>query len=1034
MEKDITSLNRTRGGIKAQITRLLTSIKDQQFEDVEIEEIEVKLDKVRKLNQQFELLRQDYYKVVKRDEDLVEIENSFEDIDSDLLKLESPKSKFISQSFKPRTLVTKVNDTSSRCAVCRLPANHPIYKCKGFLDLNAVERFNMVKKLSLCVLCLKPGHKLAFCRQSKYLCNICNGNHNYLLHRHSKPSSEGENATHSEAIPSEPRTDFSPKDVTLADSLRTSSACLLIKNKSVLLPTAIVLIQNIYGHFSRARVILDSASQANFVTKQFADSANLRKQKINTSVSGLGGISTSIEYEAVANIANCNGSFCLSQTFFVIDKITDMVPATNVNLENLEIPQVMLGDPEFTRSSKIDALLGAETFFEIVKGEQIRSSLNSLIFQNTVFGYVVGGYVNTNNQEPCTNLCTLVSRNENIEKVIEKFWLVENISEENTILSSEEEFCEAHFKETHTRNKDGRFVVKMPMKEGLLGDSKALANVRLNQTVKRLHKNPMMQNLYKEFIAEYESLGHMEKVNNDMCEGSYYLPDHGVYKPENSTTKLRVVFNASAPSTSGQSLNDLLLAGAVKENIFEIMTRFRTYKYAFTADIKKMYRQILIDESQRNLLKILWKDNMNQSPTTYRLNTVTYGTKSAPFLAIRCLKQLALDEAKKFPLASQVTLTEVYMDDFVSGAATLEAAQELQRQLIQMLQTCGMELHKWTSNSSELINNSSEETNQQYFLVDRHSSVKALGLNWQPKEDYFLFKVDLKIKPFYTKRDVLSVIARLHDPLGLVGPVITKAKIFMQKLWIQQLNWEDTLPQSIQPEWSNFVTSLKVIENLKVPRHILTESYERTVIVGYADASEAAFGAVVYMKSIMEDGTAVNKLIASKSRVAPIKVISIPRLELSACLLLSQLIERIRPSLQMLISEAICYTDSKIALAWIKTPPYKLKTFVATRVSKIQTLTENFQWKHISSQLNPADVISRGLNLHELLTNDLWWCGPDYLPDSKNYSSVELDESAISDEQYLTELKSQSNISLSSPAVFQEWFHTYMCLAPYEME
>ncbi|XP_055932069.1 uncharacterized protein LOC129962347 [Argiope bruennichi] len=191
----------------------------------------------------------------------------------------------------------------------------------------------------------------------------------------------------------------------------------------------------------------------------------------------------------------------------------------------------------------------------------------------------------------------------------------------------------------------------MPMKEGLLGDSKALANVRLNQTVKRLHKNPMMQNLYKEFIEEYESLGHMEKGNNDLCEGSYYLSHHGVYKPENSTTKLRVVFNASAPSASGQSLNDLLLAGAVKENIFEIMTRFRTYKYTFMADIKKIYRQILIDESQRNLLKILYKDNMNEFPTTYRLNTVTYGTKSAPFLAIRCLKQLALDEATKISVS-----------------------------------------------------------------------------------------------------------------------------------------------------------------------------------------------------------------------------------------------------------------------------------------------------------------------------------------------------------------------------------------------
>ncbi|GFS80356.1 integrase catalytic domain-containing protein [Trichonephila clavipes] len=182
------------------------------------------------------------------------------------------------------------------------------------------------------------------------------------------------------------------------------------------------------------------------------------------------------------------------------------------------------------------------------------------------------------------------------------------------------------------------------------------------------------------------------------------------------------------------------------------------------------------------------------------------------------------------------------------------------------------------------------------------------------------------------------------------------------------------------------------------------------MLLGYVDASESAYGVVVYMHSVKEDGTTTTKLISSKSRVAPIKVISIPRLELSACLVLSQLVGKVHLSLQVHLAEVILH-DSTIAIAWINTPANQLKTFVGNRVSKIQTLTENFEWKHIPSGQNPADIISRGVNSEELSSLTLWWNGPQHLDIPEQL----IDPSITSSEElYMSELKKQSDINLTS--------------------
>ncbi|GFT04838.1 integrase catalytic domain-containing protein [Trichonephila clavipes] len=183
----------------------------------------------------------------------------------------------------------------------------------------------------------------------------------------------------------------------------------------------------------------------------------------------------------------------------------------------------------------------------------------------------------------------------------------------------------------------------------------------------------------------------------------------------------------------------------------------------------------------------------------------------------------------------------------------------------------------------------------------------------------------------------------------------------MQQLWQCKLDWNDVLPHSIANKWREFVTTLKCIEEVKINRFIMADNNVRIVLQGFVHASEAAYGAVVYLQCFLHNGAAKVSIHASKSRVAPIRVISIPRLELCACVLLAQLVKKIHSTLKLNISDIVRHTDSTIALAWLNTPANRLKTFVANRVAKVQELIEGFQWNHVPSVLNPADLVSRGL-------------------------------------------------------------------------
>ncbi|GBM61493.1 hypothetical protein AVEN_163883-1 [Araneus ventricosus] len=264
--------------------------------------------------------------------------------------------------------------------------------------------------------------------------------------------------------------------------------------------------------------------------------------------------------------------------------------------------------------------------------------------------------------------------------------------------------------------------------------------------------------------------------------------------------------------------------------------------------------------------------------------------------------------------------------------------------------------------------------------------------------------------------------ARLFDPLGLIGPVIGKAKIFLQRLWLEKENWDDPLPEEFASDWSRFVCNLKEIEKIKIVRYILNSQPERIVLLGFSYASTHAYSAVVYLQCYAKDNTPLSKLLASKSREAPLKKKTVPCLELCACLLLAKLVEKVLLSLKMNIEEVILFSDSTIALAWINSPPHQLKTFVGNRVSKIQSLTEQHQWRHISSTENPADIISRGADPTDLKNLNLWWTDPTIFIEETNnhFSSSEIKMESFEKELYSAEHKQlhTNNLVLSSDSDF----------------
>ncbi|XP_029675204.1 uncharacterized protein LOC115242804 [Formica exsecta] len=321
------------------------------------------------------------------------------------------------------------------------------------------------------------------------------------------------------------------------------------------------------------------------------------------------------------------------------------------------------------------------------------------------------------------------------------------------------------------------------------------------------------------------------------------------------------------------------------------------------------------------------------------------------------------------------------MDDVLTGAPTIAEAKEMQQQLTLICRAGGFPLKKWSANSSALLADLPAED-----LLQRDprwwqpgKSHSTLGLRWHPHEDSFAFSIPPLQLSTVTKRTVLSLTARLFDPMGWLAPTTVRAKIIIQATWLLRVDWDTPLPEGDVQRWQEFQTELPFLEHIRVPRGLTGGTAYRREIHGFADASEKAYAAVAYLRTENLEGEVEVTLLSAKTKVAPLKQVILPRLELYAATLLIRLVGHIGRVLETSDVTIHLWSDSTVALGWIRGHPAGWKTYVANRVSEIQTSLPDAVWHHIPGRDNPADCASRGLSPKELVNHPLWWHGPTWL-------------------------------------------------------
>ncbi|XP_062535269.1 uncharacterized protein LOC134204459 [Armigeres subalbatus] len=602
-----------------------------------------------------------------------------------------------------------------KCPSCKQA--HPLIQCEAFSKLSPNNRLDFVKRHRLCINCLRGGHMARDCRSS--LCRMCGKKHHSMLHLPMPASTSAVAATQNEeqssntsqsctVVCSTPTTtsqteisysvakaspvvltrtlpqaaapvsqnvasplvvvDSPPPPSPVVSNYRIDpeppycpqqpAASLTQANNTfesiVFLSTAIVRVRDVNNVFHYARALLDSGSQSNFVSESLCQKLDLKRTRINLPVSGIGQATVNVHYKVNMSLSSRFGGFEQKIDCLVLPKLTISLPSRSIDITRWTIPRNLpLADPRFNISHGVDLIIGAEMFYALLESQRLTLGEGYPVLQKTVLGYVVSGKANS--QELETVVCH-VATDQDLNAQLEKMWEVDDF-DIGRALTQEEQYVEDHFTRTVSRDNSGRYVLRLPLRESripLLGDSYRSAVNRFSMMERRFAKDNDLRVEYTQFMEEYIKLGHMEECSR-VAGPQFFLPHHAVRRPESTTTKTRVVFDASHKSHGQLSLNEVLFTGpTVQPSLLVVVVNFRMPKYVYCADAEKMFRQVWVHPDDRNLLSLVWRSDPSHQLKHYQLKTVTYGLACSPFQAARVLNKLAEDDGGQYPLAAPV--------------------------------------------------------------------------------------------------------------------------------------------------------------------------------------------------------------------------------------------------------------------------------------------------------------------------------------------------------------------------------------------
>ena len=573
-----------------------------------------------------------------------------------------------------------------------------------------------------------------------------------------------------------------------------------------------------------------------------------------------------------------------------------------------------------------------------------------------------------------------------------RFWNVEftgTIAKSSAFLANDQRIAD-YINSSVRHQSDGSYIVQFPCKHNhpYLPSNRGICEKQTRSLARKLARTPELLQTYGNIITEQLTHGFIEKITeSDVPRHCHFIPHHAV-KKESATTPIRIVYDCSCrQSPHHPCLNDCLEVGPpFLIDLCTLLLRFRMHNIALVTDIDKAFLHVQLEEADSKFTHFVWLsevDNPESSFEIYRFRVVLFGCVSSPFMlhaALRCHLN------HEHSITSRDILANLYVDNVVSGGSNVPDALEYYHNARQLMSNAHFNLRSWASNSPEVRTRA-----QQDGVADTAVTVNVLGLMWDTSQD-ILRLADRAFSSLDvaqpTKKGVLQDLSRVFDPLGMLTPVTISAKLFMQQLWQSKLKWDEPLTSELTTEWKGVITDLKQTSSLYVPRQYLQlDANDQLVLHTFVDASLKAYGAVVFICT-----STSSSFVMAKVRVAPLKKLTLPRLELMAALVSARLCRFVISSLSHLqFQQIFMWSDSQIALHWIFSDK-KLPIFVSNRVQKVRKLFSDATWQYCPTQSNPADLVTRGISFHSLNSSDQWRQGPSWITNKAQWPKWEYGE------------------------------------------
>lgn len=660
------------------------------------------------------------------------------------------------------------------------------------------------------------------------------------------------------------------------------------------------------------------------------------------------------------------------------------------HLKHIHLPQI---------EEEIELLIGTNVPKALEPLEIVCSANDGPYAVRTLLGWTVNGPLTGNSGETVNFQHPQITVNRVSVVNLDDLWqqqfkndFPESSTEEQAGLSREDQrFLE--LVNSSVNQVDGHYQLLLPLRNRDISmpNNKKVAEQRLCSLKRRFQKDPVFHAEYNTFMNDLQAKGYAEEVpEEELARGDgkvWYIPHHGVYHLTKG--KLRVVFDCGA-SYQGVSLNTELLQGPdLTSSLIGVVTRFRKEPIVIMADIESMFHQVLVPPDDRDFLRFLWwpKGDVQLPPTEHRMKVHLFGATSSPSCANFALRRCAVDHGHHY---SEETVDKLlhcfYVDDCLVSVATEKEAVSLYKNLVSLCSKGGFFLTKRLSNRSGVLeaipeSNRAKTVEGLNMELDTLPVERVLGVEWSITSDSFRFRITLKDQPL-TRRGILSTVSSIYDPLGMLSPVILTAKRILRDLCRRGMGWDDSVPESVSKEWLDWLQQLSLLESFEVSRCMKPLGFGEVTsaqLHHFCDACEYGYGTVTYLLLKSENSEFHSAFVMGKARVAPLKCVTIPRLELIAATMASRMDMLWRKELKMDLLDSVFWTDSTSVLKYIRNETSRFKVFVANRVSQILKVSSPAQWRYVDTSINPADIASRGVKVENFIGDTTWVSGPHFL-------------------------------------------------------